>query len=306
MRGRGLLGLALLSLAAAGCASVRQAVDSMRSSLVSSLAPKEEGSTAQEVAAAYRAQAEQRERSGELRQAVEAWMTALALTPNHEPSRAALKRVRGRIDREMAEHLEQGWHAVARDAPAEARQHFLAALALDPYSRPAHDALRAVAAGAGADGKPASLTVRPVALTPPPGRAGGVGPEANGGTVRVIPAPEPRRGPGPEAEKPEALYGGAKAHLAEGRDEDAYRALSQLARLSPGYADSAQLLRDLRPRLVRQRYRDGLRLFREELLEEAIEKWRGVLELDARHANARRNIEQAEKMLRTLAAQQKR
>jgi cytochrome c-type biogenesis protein CcmH/NrfG len=57
---------------------------------------------------------------------------------------------------------------------------------------------------------------------------------------------------------------------------------------------------------VRQRYRDGLRLFREERLEEAIEKWRGVLELDARHANARRNIEQAEKMLRTLAAQQKR
>jgi tetratricopeptide (TPR) repeat protein len=291
MTARGLLGLALLSLAAAGCASVRQAVDSMRSSPVSSPASKEEGSTTEDVAAAYRAQAEQRERSGDLRQALEAWMTAVTLTPDHEPSRAALKRVRGQIDREMAEHLKHGWQAVARGAPAEARQHFLAALALDPYSRPAQDALRAVAARTGAEGKPAGVTVRPVALTPPPnGRAGSAGHEANGGT----------------AEKPEALYGRAKAHLADGRDEDAYRALSQFARLSPGYADSAQLLRDVRSRLVRQRYGDGLRLFREDRLEEAIVKWRGVLELDPQHANARRNIEQAEKMLRTLAAQQKR
>ena len=283
MTARGLLGLALLSLAATGCASVRQAVDSMRSS--------QEGATTEDVAAGYRAQAEKRERSGELRQALEAWMTALALTPSHEPSRAAVNRLRGQIDREMAEHLKHGWQAVGRDAPAEARQHFLAALALDPYSRPAQDGLRAVAAGTGPDGKPAGLAARSVALTPPaPGRAGGAGHENNGRTP----------------EKPEALYGTAKAHLAEGRDEDAYRALSQLARLSPGHADSEPLLRDVRSRLVRQRYQDGLRLFREDRLEEAIVKWRGVLELDAGHANARRNIEQAEKMLRTLAAQQKR
>jgi tetratricopeptide (TPR) repeat protein len=287
--GRGLLGLALLALAAAGCASVQHAVDSMRSSFGS--AP-EEGSTTEDVAATYRAHAEKRERSGELRQAHEAWITALALTPNHEPSRAAVKRVRGQIDRVMAEHLKHGWQAVGRDAPAEARQHFLAALALDPYSQPAHDGLRVVAAGSGASGKPAALPVRPAALppSPAPGRGAGAAHEASGGP----------------AEKPEALYASARTHIADGRDEDAYRALAQLARLGPGHADSAQLLRDVRSRLVRQRYQDGLRLFREDRLEEAIVKWRGVLELDGGHANARRNIEQAEKMLRTLAAQQKR
>ena len=46
-------------------------------------------------------------------------------------------------------------------------------------------------------------------------------------------------------------------------------------------------------------------VLREERLEAAIEQWRGVLEHDPKHANARRNIEQAERMLRTLAAQPK-
>jgi cytochrome c-type biogenesis protein CcmH/NrfG len=74
---------------------------------------------------------------------------------------------------------------------------------------------------------------------------------------------------------------------------------------SPGYKDSATLLRNVRARLVQQRYQEGLRLLREERLEAAIEQWRGVLELDPKHANARHNIEQAERMLSTLAAQPK-
>ena len=56
---------------------------------------------------------------------------------------------------------------------------------------------------------------------------------------------------------------------------------------------------------MRQRYQEGLRLFREELLEDAIAQWRSVLELDPKHAEARRSIEQTETMLRTLAAQSK-
>jgi tetratricopeptide (TPR) repeat protein len=237
-----------------------------------------------------------------LRQAVEAWMTALALAPDHEPSRTALKRLRERIDRQMSEHLQRGWHAVAREASAEARRHFLAALALDPDSRTAQEALLAVPAGPaaapGASGKRPALVVRPAALAPADGRFEGARP--------IPPLSEPRRAPAEETEKPEALYAAARAHLAERRDEDAFRVLDQLGRVSPGYADSARLLHDLRTRLVRQRYQEGLRLFRDELIEDAIEQWRGALELDPRHVQARRNIEQAEKMLRTLAAQQKR
>jgi tetratricopeptide (TPR) repeat protein len=116
--------------------------------------------------------------------------------------------------------------------------------------------------------------------------------------------PPPR--PAAEIEKLEALYTAAKLHLAERRDDDAYRALSQLTRLHPQYKDCPTLLRDLRTRLVQQHYQEGLRLFREEKIEEAIVEWRLVLEMDPTQKPARRNIEQAEQILRTLAEHRKR
>ena len=294
------LAVLLLAAAAGGCAGLR----------MGPLAPPAAVSvgtpSGDELAAPYRAQAEQLERDGRLRQAAEAWTTALALAPAHEPSRQALRRLRPRIDHEVAEHLRNGWQAVARESNAEARRHFLAALALDPTSRPAQDALSAVPAPAAPVSPPeprvAPGAIRPAALTAV--------------DARVAPAPRPRpespstsapnRQAGEAPVKPESLYAAARAHLAAGRDDAAYRELSHLTRVSPGYRDSAALLDDLRSRLVRRRYQEGLRLFREEQLEDAIAQWRGVLELDPKHAEARRSIAQTETMLRTLAAQPKR
>jgi tetratricopeptide (TPR) repeat protein len=247
------------------------------------------------------------EREGRLRPAAEAWTTALALAPDHEPSRQALKRLRERIDRELAEHVKEGWHALGRDDTASARRHFLAALALDPDSAAAQQALRATPAPpAPAETKPGGAVAHPASLTTTgakPDTAPRPRVEANApARPSTTPAPRP---PGEETRKPDALYATAKTYLAEHRDEEAYRTLAQLASVSPGYKDSAALLRTVRARLVQQRYQEGLRLLREERLEAAIEQWRGVLELDPRHANARHNIEQAERMLRTLAAQPK-
>ena len=302
MRARRVLGIALLALAAGGCASLPRAPWSPAPAPVVNPAVP----TADQLAMPYRTQAGHLERSGHLRLAVEAWTTALALAPEHEPSRRALKLLRERIERELAEQLRQGWHALARGGALEARQRFLAALALDPGSRAAQEALGAA---------PTRPAVRPAVLTrserevpePPKPRV-----ESNG-VVRAAVAsskPAPRPEPGGTAtavpEDPEVLYAAAKAHLAARRDDAAYRALGQLALVSPGYRDSAALLGQLRPRLARQRYQEGLRLFREEQLEGAMEQWRAVLEIDPGHADARRNIEQAEKMLRTLAAQPKR
>ena len=303
---------ALLSLALGGCASLPLGLSSAPPApTVNPSVP-----TADQLATPYRVQAEQLEQNGRLRPALEAWTTALALAPNHEPSRQAFKRLRERIDREVAEQVRLGWHALARDAAPEARRHFMAALALDPDSRTARDGLRATPAPPAAaavpepEAKPVPLA-RPVAIAPSDSRA----PEppkprvdsSRGGTPatgNARPAAEPRLGT--EMEKPDVLYASAKTHLAAHRDEDAYHALTQLVRVSPAYRDGATLLRDLRTRLVRQRYQEGLRLFREEMLEQAIEQWRGVLELDPKHADAHRNIDQAERMLRTLAAQPKR
>ena len=285
------LALVLLALAAGGCASLS----------IGTPTPALTGvPTADHLAAPHRAQAEALERGGHLRQAAEEWTTALALAPDHEPSRQARKRLRERMERELAEHMKEGWHALARDDAADAHRHFLAALALDPDSQAAQQALRATPAPAN------GAVARPVSLTPSSPRLETMAKprvESNG-TARPLTASPPRP-LGEDARKPDALYASAQAHLAEQRDAEAYRALAQLVNVSPGYKDSATLLRNVRARLVQQRYQEGLRLLREERLEAAIEQWRGTLELDPKHANARRNIEQAERILRTLAAQPK-
>ncbi len=96
------------------------------------------------------------------------------------------------------------------------------------------------------------------------------------------------------------LYGLGKAQLEQQKYTESYQTLTQLARLAPAYEDTTTLLRQVRARLVQQHYSEGLRLYREEKIEEAIAEWRATLELDPLHANARRSLEQAERLLRGL------
>jgi tetratricopeptide (TPR) repeat protein len=186
------------------------------------------------------------------------------------PARSAAEQAR--LDREVAELLQRG-----RVAVAQARRHYAAALALDPQSRVARDALRSL--------PEAETVVRAESAAKPPARPSG--------------RPEPPRGD----DRPEVLYAVARTQLADGRDDEAYRTLVQLARVNPQYKDGAVLLGHLRSRLVQQHYQLGLLRFRDEQIEDAIAEWRLVLEIDAGHASARRNIEQAERILRTLAEQ---
>jgi tetratricopeptide (TPR) repeat protein len=113
--------------------------------------------------------------------------------------------------------------------------------------------------------------------------------------------------PQPEAVdlKKAILYGLGKSQLEQGKYMDSYETLSRLARLAPTYQDAPTLLRQVRDRLVQQHYSEGLRLYREERIEEAIAEWRLVLELDPQHANTRRNLEQAERLLRGLRERQR-
>ena len=105
--------------------------------------------------------------------------------------------------------------------------------------------------------------------------------------------------------KKQALYEQGKAHLAGRRYQESYRSLAQLARLQPDYEDSAALLKQARARAVELHYREGVRLYREEKPAEAITEWRAVLELEPDHANARRNIDQAERLLKALEERRK-
>jgi tetratricopeptide (TPR) repeat protein len=128
------LTLGCLALVLGGCASRSGPVE----------APSAGVTTADQRAMALRTQAAHLERSGHLRLALEAWTSVLALTPGHGPSRRALQHLRERIDREVAELVRRGREAHAQGARPEARRLFRAALALDPDSHAAQEALRAV------------------------------------------------------------------------------------------------------------------------------------------------------------------
>jgi tetratricopeptide (TPR) repeat protein len=113
--------------------------------------------------------------------------------------------------------------------------------------------------------------------------------------------------PPPEALalKKAILYGLGKSQLEQRKYAEAYETLTRLGRLAPTYQDAPTLLGQVRERLVQQHYSEGLRLYREERIEEAIAEWRLVLELDPQHSNTQRNLEQAERLLRGLRERQR-
>jgi tetratricopeptide (TPR) repeat protein len=108
------------------------------------------------------------------------------------------------------------------------------------------------------------------------------------------------------AVKKQALYKQGKAQLSDRKYEESYRALTQLVKLQPDYEDSPALLQQARTQAIEQHYSQGVRLYREEKLNDAIAEWRVVLEMDPQHVNARRNIDQAEKLLKALEEKKKR
>jgi tetratricopeptide (TPR) repeat protein len=105
--------------------------------------------------------------------------------------------------------------------------------------------------------------------------------------------------------KKQALYGHAKSQMDARQYPESIQTLNQLARLQPDYEDVPTLLRQARTRIIEQHYTQGVRYYREEKLKEAIAEWRLVLEMDPSNANARRNIDQAEKLLRGLEQRMK-
>ena len=366
-------------------------------------APSEEAKTTAPAAAArdplaarHRQQAEALERDGQLRRAAEEWKIVLTITPTDTRARESLRALQARIDQMVAERIDEGRKALSRGVQVEARRKFLAALALDPSSRPAFDALQTdtreveflshtVRAGDTlsslaqryyGDRSRSEVIWETNQLPPNPRLAPGttlkipeipgvpfVHPEARKPppVVAAVPTPDvPRPGPAPApapaavgpapkeeytpevnpllaearealersdypdalgtvdkylAGKPgdregltlkkQALYGQAKGQIQARQYPESIQSLTLLTRLQPDYEDAPALLKQARTRLVEQHYTQGVRFYREEKLKEAISEWRVVLEMDPNHANARRNIDQAERLLRGLEQRMK-
>jgi tetratricopeptide (TPR) repeat protein len=96
------------------------------------------------------------------------------------------------------------------------------------------------------------------------------------------------------------LYRQGYALLEQKSYDEGYKALRQLARLQPDYLDVGSLVHQARRQVIDHHYQEGIRHFREERLQESIGEWRIVLDMEPQHPNARRNIEQAERLLEAL------
>ena len=390
--GRRVAVAAVLGLALGGCASLGGGPGATGAEK-----PPGAASVARDpLAARHRQQAEALERDGQLRRAAEEWKIVLTITPGDARARESLRALQARIDRLVAERVDEGRKALARGVQVEARRKFLSALALDPSSRAAFEALQTdtrevefISHTVRAGDTLASLAQRYYGdrsrseviwetnqLPPNPRLAPGttlkipeipgvpfVHPEARRPppAVAAIPTPDvPRPGPAPapgpapvtpapkeeytsevnpllaEARealdrsdyadalgtvdkyltskpgdregltlKKQALYGQAKSQIEAKQYPESIQSLTLLTRLQPDYEDASALLKQSRTRLVEQHYTQGVRFYREEKLKEAIAEWRVVLEMDPAHANARRNIDQAERLLRGLEQRMK-
>jgi tetratricopeptide (TPR) repeat protein len=101
-----------------------------------------------------------------------------------------------------------------------------------------------------------------------------------------------------------ALYQQGKLLSDQQKLTESYALLNQLVKLSPKDQESMNLFTNVKSRLVQDHYNQGIRYFREEKLEAAINEWRAVLQYDANHEGAKKNINQAERVLRGLQQRQ--
>ena len=102
-----------------------------------------------------------------------------------------------------------------------------------------------------------------------------------------------------------ALYRYGKSQYDQKQYEESYRTLTQLAKVQPNYEDSGKLLQQARARVIDKHYSEGIKLYRDEKLKEAVREWQVVLEYDPSHVNAKKNIEQAERLLKGLEQRKK-
>jgi tetratricopeptide (TPR) repeat protein len=340
----------------------------------------------QKLAGGHVDRARQLERSGDLRQARDEWKIALTIDPQDQAARDGLRQIDARLEQTISARLAQGRDALGKGDNLEARKHFLAVLAMDPFNQAAFSALQndvkeirfvpyvtkagdtlaTIAERYYGDRSRSEVIWETNQLPPNPRIVAGMTlkiPEIPGvpfvlpelrpkppadttaSPAAPAPAPAPEAGKTTEVEEinpllvgareslekgeylvaladvdkvlagntqnPDAvelkkavLYGLGKSQFGQKKYDDSVKTLVQLARLAPTYQDSPNLLKQAKTSAAQLHYAQGLQLYREEKLQDAITEWKTVLEYDPDHANAKKNIDQAERLLKSLQQRQ--
>jgi tetratricopeptide (TPR) repeat protein len=319
---------------------------------------------------------------GNLRAAADAWKVVLTVDPQDAVALEESKKLDAQIKQGVADRLARGKDALKRNVHLEARNHFLAVLALDPGNREAFEALQTqvrevrqvnhtVRAGESLTsiaqfyygdrtrseviwetnqlppnpkltpgmvlkipeipGLPLGrVESAPTAKTPPggsaPATAGKTEPAEEDlyanpalgtarealergefalalSTVDRFLGQNPRNSEAADLRHTVLLQQG-RSMMEQNKLADAYSTASQLVKSYPKDSAATSLLSEVRGRLVQQHYNQGMQLFRDEKLPAAIAEWRAVLQYQPAHDGAKRNIAQAERLLKGLQERQ--
>ncbi|MBI3582691.1 MAG: tetratricopeptide repeat protein [Nitrospinae bacterium] len=242
------------------------------------------------------------EQQGDIRGAIEEFKIALTIDPTNDEAKAGLKRLSEMADIEAEKHYQKGLSLKKTD-PSKARTEFLIALRLKPDYQLAIEELKGW-----------HIFVAKSRLLAPPGETDtGVEDYLSvalslyedgdyAGAIQEFLKAKEKYPKNPEIIKHLNLsyYKQGVAHFEKGEYKNA---LQMFSSLKPDFEKVGDYIKKVRAGLKKtaeDSYKNGLKLFREQKLTQAIEQWNIVLEIEPDHKKAREYIEKAKNLLKSL------
>src|SRR3972149_1154381 len=242
------------------------------------------------------------EQQGEILGAIEEFKIALTIDPTNDEAKVGLKRLSEMADIEAEKHYQKGLSLKKTD-PSKTRTEFLIALRLKPDYQLAIEELKGW-----------HIFVAKSRLLAPPGETDtGVEDYLSvalslfedgdyAGAIQEFLKAKEKYPKNPEIVKHLNLsyYKQGVAHFEKGEYKNA---LQMFLNLKPDFEKVGDYIKKVKVGLKKtaeDSYKNGLKLFREQKLTQAIEQWNIVLEIEPEHKKAREYIEKAKNLLKSL------
>jgi len=259
-----------------------------------------------------------KEERGDITEAVEELKVALTIDPQNKRTRDELARLMEKRNREAEKRLKAGM-ALKDSDPLAAVKEFIAALRIRSDYREAMEALKSLQL----ESSEASLKARIKKQATPTPKVQGEDTEEYESTsymdtavsfyeegdyasaIRELQKARTRHPRDPEIQKYLNLswYNSGVSWF---NKKDFNKALESFASVKAGFERVNDYVKRCRQELSKNAenlYKIGLKFFREQKLQEAIDQWNAVLRIEPGHQKAREYIEKASKLLNTLKKQ---
>ena len=284
----------------------------------------------QQVAQMNRDEASRLEGAGRLRDALERWKIIMTIDPQYPGASQKKTEIEAKIKEQSNRHIAAGKELLQRREKQGAQRELLAALRLDPLNREALEQLyqseqqlgeqTAFArplrkGGVEAKSQPSQSEDAKSAPAEEPEEDEESGEEVSfaeaaelfrkGDYLAAIDAfgrglaLQPGLREAVEYQKL-AYYNQGVAYVGKGNYAEALKMFERLRRIQPDFKRLAHYTQTAREKLGDQHYLAGIRHYKEQRLQEAIEEWNQALALNPKLESAKRHQEQARKLLKRL------